>query len=58
MKKLLRNRGLVEGGGLYRKRGGFRIVSSVFLQKSMFSLPLHFFVWQIFTLVVINRSIL
>ena len=40
MKKWLRNRGLVE-------RGSFQIISSVFLQKSMFSLLLahFFFVW-------------
>ena len=36
MKKLLRNRGLVE-------RGEFSIFSSVFLQKSMFSLLLEYF---------------
>ena len=35
-----------------------QIVSLVFLKKSMFSLLLDFFVWLIFTLVVINRSIL
>ena len=41
MKKLLRNRGLVErGGGVLLERGGFQIVSSVF-QKSMFSLLLE-----------------
>ena len=44
MKKLLRNRGLVERGVLL-ERGSFQIVSSVFLQKSMFSLLLDFFVW-------------
>ena len=37
MKKLLRNRGQLKG------RRGFQIVSSVFLQKSMFSLLLDFF---------------
>ena len=38
MKKLLRNRGLVErvGGGSSWKEGGFQIFSSVFLQKSLF----------------------
>ena len=36
MKKLLRNRGLV-------KRGGFQIISSVFLKESMFSLLLEYF---------------
>ena len=40
--KLLRNRGLVERGSPFRN-GGFQIVSSVFLQKSMFSLLLDFF---------------
>ena len=42
MKKLFRNRALVkrEGGSL---REGVQIVSSVFLQKSMFSLPLEYF---------------
>ena len=44
MKKLLRNRGLVEReGGSSQKEEGFQIVSSVFLQKSMFSLLLDFF---------------
>ena len=42
MKKLLRNRGLVERGRSSQKEGGFQIVSSVFLQKSMFSLILEF----------------
>ena len=43
MKKLLRNRGLVERWGSSQKGGGFQIVSSVFLQKSIFSLLLGFF---------------
>ena len=38
MKKLLKG-----GGGSYQKEGGFQIVSSVFLKKSMFSLLLDFF---------------
>ena len=42
MKKLLRNRGLVEREDTLRK-GSFQIVSSVFLKKSMFSLLLDFF---------------
>ena len=42
MKKLLRDRGLVERGVLLES-GGFQIVSSVFLQKSMFSLLLEYF---------------
>ena len=42
MKKLFRNRGLVERGGSVRK-GGFQIVSSVFLNKNMFSLLLEYF---------------
>ena len=41
MKKLLRNRGLVEREDTLRK-GSFQIVSSVFLKKSMFSLLLEF----------------
>ena len=36
MKKLLRNRGLVE-------KGGFQVVSSVLLKKSMFLLLLEYF---------------
>ena len=40
MKKLLRNRGLVERGVLLE--GGFQIVYSVFLKKNMFSLLLNF----------------
>ena len=42
MKKLLRDRGLVERG-VSLKKGGFQIFSSVFLQKSMFSLLLENF---------------
>ena len=43
MKKLLRNRGLVERGVLLEKgEGGFQIVSSVFLKKNIFSLLLEF----------------
>ena len=53
MKKLLRNRGLVERRGrvlLERGRGGgFQIVSSVFLEKSMFSLLLEYFFFPIHT---------
>ena len=44
MKKLLRNRGLVErgkGGGVLLERGFSN--SSVFLKKSMFSLLLEYF---------------
>ena len=37
--------GLVERGGVHLERGDFQIVSSVFLQKGMFSLLLDFFVW-------------
>ena len=60
IKKLLRNRGLVEKGGSLRK-GGVQNVLSVFLQKSMFSLLLEyffFFVWKIFMLAVINGPII
>ena len=42
MKKLLRNRGLVERRVLL-ERGVFQIVSSVFLEKSMLSLLLECF---------------
>ena len=42
MKKLLRNRGLVERGSSLRKEG-FQIVSPVFLKKSKFSLLLEYF---------------
>ena len=41
--KKLRNSGLVERGGVLLERGGFQTVSSVFLQKSLFSLLLDFF---------------
>ena len=58
MKKLLRNRGLVERGGGSPRKGGFQIVSPVFLKKSMFSLLLEFLSGKLFTLAVINRSIL
>ena len=37
MKKLLRNRGVL------LEKGGFQIVSSLFLKKSMFSLLLEYF---------------
>ena len=45
MKKLLRTRGLVERGDLLERGGGggFQIVSSVFLKKSMFSILLECF---------------
>ena len=43
MKKLLRNTGLVERGRVVLERGGFKIFSSVFLQKRMFSLLLDFY---------------
>ena len=36
--KIAQKRGLVERGGFLLERGGSQIVSSVFLQKSMFSL--------------------
>ena len=55
--------GLVERVGSLRK-GGFQIVSSVFLKKMNtigikgITIGILFFVWQIFTLAVINRSIL
>ena len=47
IKKLLRNRGLVERGDSFRREGvgGFQIVLSIFLQKSMFSLLLEYFVF-------------
>ena len=43
MKKLLRSRGLVEREEYSYKEGDFQIFSSVFLQKSMFSLLLDSF---------------
>ena len=44
MEKLLRNRGLVERGFSQKEGGGgFQIVSSVSLKKSMFSLLLEYF---------------
>ena len=59
MKKLFRNRGLVERRGSLRKRGGGggglgHIVLSVFLQKSMFLLPLEYFFFLFFFLVNIH----
>ena len=43
MKKLLRNRGLIERGGVLLERGGFQIALSFFLQNSMFLLLLEYF---------------
>ena len=43
MKKLLRNRGFVKRRRVLLERRGFQTVSSVFLQKSMFSLLLEYF---------------
>ena len=52
MKKLLRNRGVL------LEKGGFQIVSSLFLKKSMFSLLLEYFFSLVDIHAVINRSIL
>ena len=52
MKKLLRNRGVL------LEKGGFQIVSSLFLKKSMFSLLLEYFFSLVDIHAVIKRSIL
>ena len=42
----------------FLKGGGFQIVSSVFLQKKHVFITIGVFVWLIFILAVINRSVL